>query len=45
LDPRVTKHEFTYRIAPNRQGAQRIHPCPLEKREAIEAAFRHFGMI
>ena len=30
--------------APNRSG-DRSEPCPPEKRPAIEAAFRHFGMI
>jgi len=29
------------REAPNRQGAS-VEPCPPEKREAIERAFRHF---
>ena len=33
------------RAAPNRRGAVRIHPCPLDKRPAIVAAFRHFGML
>lgn len=31
--------------APNRVGPERLHPCPENKREAIENAFRHFGMI
>jgi hypothetical protein len=36
---------------PTLRGANRarrnraIEPCPPEKREAIEEAFRHFGMI
>lgn len=33
------------RRAHNRQGAKRIVPCPPDKRPAIEAAFRAFGMI
>lgn len=33
------------RKAANRQGVQRKHPCPEEKKPAIEAAFRHYGMI
>jgi hypothetical protein len=31
--------------APNRQGAERIYPCPPEKIEPIRAAMCHFGMI
>ena len=31
--------------APNRRGEQRVKPCPPAKRDAIMAAFRHFGMI
>jgi hypothetical protein len=30
--------------AHNRQGEERIVPCPENKRSAIEAAFRYFGM-
>jgi hypothetical protein len=36
---------------PTRRGASRarrdrdVEPCPAEKREAIEEALRHFGMI
>ena len=33
------------RIAPNRQGAERLYPCPPEKVQSIRAALRHFGMI
>lgn len=33
------------RDAPNRQGAVRTHPCPQSKQPAIEAAFRHFGLL
>jgi hypothetical protein len=33
------------RKAPNRQGAERVEPCPPEKVEPILTAFRHFGMI
>ena len=29
----------------NRQDGERAKPCPLDKQEAIFAAFRHFGMI
>ena len=28
----------------NRQGDERKHPCPPEKRESIFAAFKHFGI-
>jgi len=31
--------------APNRQGEQRVNPCPAEKRADIEEAFRHFRML
>ena len=33
------------RKAPNRQGAERLNPCPEEKAEPIRSAMRHFGMI
>ena len=33
------------RKAWNRQGDERINPCPPEKRKAIFAAFKHFGMM
>jgi len=29
----------------NRRGTEREVPCPLDKREAIKSAFRHFGMM
>ena len=32
------------RVAPNRACGGREKPCPPEKRAAIEAAFRHFGL-
>ena len=31
--------------APNRYGTDREVPCPENKRNAIYAAFRHFGML
>jgi len=31
--------------APNRQGDERVEPCPAEKRAAIKKAFQHFGML
>ena len=31
--------------AHNRQGKDRMRPCPPEKVEPIQTAFRHFGMI
>lgn len=37
-------HSQTKRQAPNRKG-QRKHPCPDDKRAAIEAALRRFKMI
>ena len=33
------------RKAPNRQGPERVEPCPPEKVEPIRSALRHFGMI
>ncbi len=33
------------RRAWNRQGEERLHPCPSEKRPAIEEAMRQLGMI
>lgn len=33
------------RKAPNRQGAERVVPCPQEKVAPIRAALKHFGMI
>ncbi|HOM97617.1 MAG TPA: hypothetical protein PLY41_04885 [Acetomicrobium sp.] len=29
----------------NREGMERIDPCPEDKREAIRMALLHFGMI
>ncbi|MCR2834086.1 hypothetical protein [Parerythrobacter lacustris] len=39
------QHKLTAKIAPNRQGSARAYPCPPDRREAIESAFRHYGMI
>jgi len=36
---------LSVRQAPNRQGAERVAPCPPERVEPIRAALRHFGMI
>jgi hypothetical protein len=33
------------RNAPNRQGGNRIKPCPPDKRPAIKEAFEHFRML
>ena len=33
------------RQAWNREGEERVKPCPLAKRQAIEEALRHFEMI
>lgn len=33
------------RRAPNRKSDKRVKPCPDDKREMIEHAMRHFGMI
>lgn len=40
------EHGLVSRSAPNRQHpADRVHPCPPERREPIEEALRHHGMI
>lgn len=31
--------------APNRIGLERMKPCPPDKVQYIQAAFRHFGMV
>jgi hypothetical protein len=42
----LSDHGLTYRNAHNRVDPNsRMHPCPLSKRPAIEAALRHFAMI
>jgi len=42
----MSDHGLTTRLAPNRISAsERAKPCPHDKRAAIEAALRHFGMI
>jgi len=33
------------RRAWNRTGPERVAPCPPDKRQAIEEALRHFGMM
>jgi len=39
-------HGLTKRVAFNRMSAtNRIHPCPADKRAAVENALKHFGMI
>ena len=35
----------TLRAANRARRGRHVAPCPPEKREAIEEAFRHFGMI
>ncbi len=41
-----SRYGLTTRVAPNRiSSATREHPCPPQKRPAIERALRHFGMI
>jgi len=39
------QHGLTVRRSWNRQGNGRANPCPETKREGIERAMRHFGMI
>jgi len=36
---------FPVGMAANRQGHERMCPCPLERRPAIRHAFEHFGML
>lgn len=33
------------RKSPNRYGAGRVYPCPLEKQADIREAFKHFEML
>jgi hypothetical protein len=33
------------RKAPDRQGTERVEPCPPEKATPIQSGLRHFGMI
>ena len=42
----MSDYGLTKSISPNRINAsRRAIPCPPDKRSAIEAALRHFGMI
>lgn len=42
----LSEHGLVAGAAPVRIGVQvRRHPCPPERRQAIVAALRHFGMI
>jgi len=36
---------ISIRQAYNRQGEERVYPCPSEKIEPIRSAMKHFGMI
>jgi hypothetical protein len=36
---------LSLRNAPNRQGKERVEPCPAEKQAAIKKAFQRFGML
>lgn len=38
-------HGLPVRRAPNRPGAERVSPCPADKRLAIEDALRHVGLL
>ncbi len=39
-------HSLVGRVAHNRQSQNgRVYSCPQERRFAIEAALRHFGML
>jgi uncharacterized protein YehS (DUF1456 family) len=40
-----SEHNLTSRVSPNRQGKDRVYPCPENKRKHIEDAFKHFKMI
>ena len=39
------QHGIPMRKAPNRQGEQRVHPCPSEKRSVITQSLRELGVI
>ena len=42
----LSDHGLTRHAAPNRQDqTKRIHPCPPEKRPAIEASLRHLKVL
>ncbi len=42
----MADHGLTTRVATNRISPKsREHPCPADKRLAIEATLRHFGMV
>jgi hypothetical protein len=42
----MSDHKLTKRTAPNRINPKsRTHPCPDEKRKAIETVLRYYGMI
>ena len=36
---------LTMRIAPNRQGEDRVHPCPSDKQPALIQVMRSQGVI
>jgi hypothetical protein len=38
-------HGLPLGTAPNRQGEERVEPCPSDKIAAIAQALRHFGML
>ena len=40
-----SKYNLTTRVAYNRQGENRVYPCPENKIGHIEDAFKHFKMI
>ncbi len=42
----MADHKLTTRMAANRISPQsRKHPCPPDKRQVVDAALRHFGMV
>jgi hypothetical protein len=42
----LSEYGLTKRVAPNRHNLNRcLHPCPDNRRPAIESALRHFAMI
>lgn len=41
----LSDHGLTLRIASNRKGTGRAHPCPKSWRAPIEEAIRHLGLL
>lgn len=40
-----SQYGLTTKVAYNRKGKKRVHPCPESKKKFIISAFRHFSMV